>query len=107
VLLLLILAAPLFFLPSFIDAALALIHGVQDHADEPQSVAHEHSVLAFDLNVRLSYPAYTRLPARYLENTSGDLAALLGTRVELTVRARPLPRASVSTARSVITGRRR
>ncbi len=87
VLVLLILAAPLFFLPSFIDAALALIHGVQDHADEPQSVAHEHSVLAFDLDVRLSYPAYTRLPARYLENTSGDLAALLGTRVELTARA--------------------
>lgn len=46
------------------------------------------------LDVRLDYPAYTRLPSRALETNVGDIAALAGTRASLHLALGGAPSAS-------------
>ena len=39
------------------------------------------------LQIKLTYPKYTQIPPRFLDENVGDIAALKGTRVQMTLRA--------------------
>jgi len=52
--------------------------------------------LVQQLNARLDYPRYSRIPAQVLDTNIGDIAALKGTRVQITASLSGAPAASAS-----------
>ncbi len=51
------------------------------------SVTLMNRPLVSQLNIDLTYPRYTRLPERSLDNNVGDVSALMGTQVRVRIRA--------------------
>lgn len=72
----------------FSEGARALMHGPrpETRAEWGDSV-EQRSVVVGDITYTLTYPAYTRLPARVVPNSSGDIAALIGTQVRIETQA--------------------
>ena len=72
----------------FREGAHALLNG-PEIANNPQHSpgVEERDVVVGDITFTLTYPAYTGLAARRVPNSSGDLTALVGTKVRIETRA--------------------
>ena len=72
----------------FAEGARALVTGQRDiGAERPNVGIVARDVVVGDIHYRLVFPAYTGMDDRVLNNSSGDLEVLTGTKIKVSTRA--------------------